>query len=69
MCSTVSAQVTRTAYSLQIQANNGALNTSVRKVAPKSVAAVVKNFSSHATAAEVRQAFHRSADENSTVTV
>ena len=69
MCSTVSAQVTKTAYNLQIQAKNGAPNTSVRKVAPKSVAAVLKNFSSHATVAEVRQAFHRSAEENSTATI
>jgi len=65
----LSAQVTKTAYNLQIQANNGAPNTSVRKVAPKSVAAVLKNFSSQATAAEVRQAFHNSADENKAVTI
>src|SRR6266850_490460 len=36
---------------------------------PKSVAAVLKNFSSQATAAEVRQAFHNSADENKAVTI
>jgi len=61
--------VTRTAYNLQIQANNGAPNTSVRKVAPRSVAAVLRNFTSTATVEDLRQAFRTSADTDSTVTI
>ena len=62
-------QVTKTAYNLQIQANNGAPNTSVRKVAPHSVAAVLRNFTSTATVENLRQAFRTSADTDSTVTI
>jgi len=61
--------LTATAYNLQIQANNGAPNTSVRKVAPQSVAAVLRNFTSNATAADVRKAFHESAKNSSKVTI
>jgi hypothetical protein len=56
------AQLTKTAYNLQIQANKGAPNTSVRKAAPQTVATVLRNFESKATGEDVRQAFHRSAE-------
>jgi len=61
--------LTSTAYNLQIQANKGAPNTSVRKVAPQSVAAVLRKFDSHATVADLRKAFHKSAEEFSTETI
>jgi len=61
--------LTKTAHNLQIQANNGAPNTSVRKAAPSSVAAVLRNFTSKATAEDVRKALHESATKKSTVTI
>ena len=63
------AQLTKTAYNLQIQANKGAPNTSVRKVAPQSVAAVLRKFDSTVSTEDVRQAFHRSAEGGSTITI
>jgi hypothetical protein len=68
-CAKHPAQLTSTAYNLQIQANKGAPNTSVRKVAPQSVAAVLRKFDSHATVADLRKAFHKSAEEFSTETI
>jgi hypothetical protein len=65
----ISAQVTQTAYNLQIQANKGAPNTSVRKAAPQSVSAVLKKFDSKISVGDVRQAFHRSAESGSTITI
>ncbi|KAI0273198.1 hypothetical protein BGY98DRAFT_936358 [Russula aff. rugulosa BPL654] len=53
--------LTRTAYNLQIQANKGSQNTSVRKAAPKSVAGVLRAFSSRASAEDVRKALLASA--------
>jgi len=61
--------LTKTAYNLQIQANKGAPNTSVRKAAPQSVAAVLRKFDSKVSAEDVRQAFHRSAEGGSTITI
>jgi hypothetical protein len=68
MCSAVSAQITKTTYNLRIQTNDSAPNAFIQKVAPKSVAAVLENFASQATAAAVRRAFHNSVEENQTVT-
>ncbi|KAN0123204.1 hypothetical protein V8E52_003157 [Russula decolorans] len=53
--------LTKSAYNLQIQANKGSGNTSVRKAAPQSVAGVLKAFSSEASAEDVRKAFLESA--------
>jgi len=61
--------LTKTAYNLQIQANSRAPNTSVRKAAPNSVAAVLKDFKSHKTPEEVRQAFHKSAESGAKVEI
>ncbi|KAH9967394.1 hypothetical protein BC827DRAFT_1264219 [Russula dissimulans] len=61
--------LTKTAYNLQIQANNNAPNTSVRKAAPDTVAAVLKEFTSKATAEDVREAFHKSVKESKVVTL
>lgn len=61
--SKTSAQLTSTAYNLQIQANKGSENTSVRKAAPQSVAGVLRAFSSKASAEDVRTAFLASAAE------
>jgi hypothetical protein len=62
-------QLTKTAHNLQIQANKNAPNTSVKKAAPASVAAVLVEFTSKVTAKEVREAFHKSAEEGKKVTI
>ncbi|KAI0260084.1 hypothetical protein BC834DRAFT_902288 [Gloeopeniophorella convolvens] len=53
--------LTRTAWNLQVQANKNAPNTSVAKVAPASVAAVLVDFTAVFTAEQVRAAFAKSA--------